>query len=53
MPTGLDKLTVVMTQQQESDINISVKLHINQRLFDNGHITEDLYQRAKEIIIKG
>ena len=30
-----------------------VKLHVNQRLFEQGYITEEMYTKAKEIILKG
>jgi hypothetical protein len=29
-----------------------VKLFVNQRLFENGYITEDMYKRAKLAIVK-
>ena len=31
---------------------IEIKLSINRRLFEQGHITEEMYIKAKEIIIK-
>lgn len=31
---------------------IEVKLHVNQRLFEQGFITEEMYTKAKEIILK-
>ena len=31
---------------------IEIKLSVNQRLFENGHITEEMYTKAKELIIK-
>jgi hypothetical protein len=31
---------------------IEIKLHINQRLFELGQITEEMYTRAKSIILK-
>lgn len=29
-----------------------VKIHINQRLFEQGYITEEMYTKAKEMILK-
>ena len=34
-------------------ILLETKLLINQRLYDKGAITEEMYTRAKEIFIKG
>ena len=31
---------------------IEIKLSINHRLYEKGYITEDMYRRAKELIIK-
>ncbi len=36
----------------EKEFIIAIKLHINQILFDRGHITEEMYVRAKELILK-
>lgn len=30
-----------------------VKLHVNRRLYQKGVITEEMYVKAKEIILKG
>ena len=32
---------------------VEVKLHINQLLFEQGYISEVMYTKAKEIILKG
>jgi len=32
---------------------LEVKLDMNQKLYDKGLITEEMYNRAKELIIKG
>jgi len=29
-----------------------VKIHVNQRLFEQGYITEEMYTKAKGIILK-
>ncbi len=34
-------------------VMVEVKLHINQRLFEQGYITEEMYTKAKDIILKG
>ncbi len=36
----------------EKDLVIAVELYINQVLFDKGHITEEMYIKAKELILK-
>ena len=41
--------------QQDNAMNsflIEVKLSINHKLFENGYITEEMYTKAKELIIK-
>jgi len=35
-----------------SALLIEIKLSINCRLFEQGHITEEMYSKAKELIIK-
>ena len=34
------------------ELEIEIKLHINKRLYAIGLITEEMYRRAKEIILK-
>lgn len=34
------------------ELEIEIKLLINLRLYENGSITEEMYTRAKEMIIK-
>ena len=31
---------------------IEIKLHVNQKLYEKGAITEEMYTRAKEMILK-
>lgn len=38
--------------ERNKEIERELKLHINQQLFDKGHITEDMYNKAKEMIYK-
>ena len=33
------------------DVEIEIKLHINQRLYEKGHITEEMYSEAKNYIL--
>jgi len=33
-------------------LRAEIKLSINRRLFEQGHITQEMYIKAKEIIIK-
>ena len=44
-----------MTDEQKKVMNeyeVQVKLHINERLYDKGLISQELYDKAKKIIIK-
>ena len=34
-------------------LEIEIKLHINRRLYEKGCITEEMYTKAKEMILKG
>ena len=34
-------------------LEVEIKLHINKRLYEVGLITEEMYSRAKEVILKG
>ena len=44
-----------MTQMLKNtkELEVEIKLHINKRLYELGLITEEMYTRAKEIILKG
>jgi len=35
-----------------SALVVEIKLSVNHRLYEQGYITEEMYSRAKEIIIK-
>lgn len=39
-------------QKQKNAFLIEVKLSINHSLFEKGYITEEMYTKAKELIIK-
>ena len=41
-----------MKNSAMNDLVVEIKLSINHRLFEQGHITEEMYSRAKELIIK-
>lgn len=44
-----------MTDEQKKVMNeyeVQVKLHINEQLYDKGLISQELYDKAKKIIIK-
>lgn len=43
---------MIINQEAMKLVVIEIKLHINQRLFEQGYITEEMYTRAKEIILK-
>ena len=37
--------------KQTDQLIIEIELHINQRLFDRGAVSEEMYRKAKEAII--
>lgn len=43
---------VRVNKAAEKEFIIAIKLHINQVLFDKGHITEEMYVKVKELILK-
>ena len=50
------KAVVIIVPKAENDamnaLVVEIKLSINHRLFEQGYITEEMYYKAKEIIIK-
>ena len=55
MRRGEDKLTGADLQINSAAMKVfetELKLLVNQRLYEKGHITEEMYIRAKELIIK-
>ena len=38
-------------RERLSEFRMELKLLVNQRLFDKGHITEEMYIKAKKIIL--
>lgn len=42
----------VTDERNSKELRIIIKLHINQKLFEQGVITEDIYRRAIESILK-
>lgn len=44
---------MVINEDAVKLVLIEVKLHVNQRLFEQGYITEEMYTKAKEIILRG
>ncbi|MEG0910962.1 MAG: hypothetical protein RSF70_05205 [Ruthenibacterium sp.] len=45
-------MPIIIDAAQQRKIDTEVKLHINQKLFDGGIITQTMYQNAREIILK-
>jgi len=42
--------------EQSKEMNsffVEIKLNINHKLYEKGYITEEMYVKAKELIIKG
>lgn len=46
-------MILAVDNEKRREIDMEVKLHINKRLFEKGYITEEMYQKANEIILKG
>ncbi|PYG89746.1 hypothetical protein LY28_00339 [Ruminiclostridium sufflavum DSM 19573] len=41
----------VLNKEAIKNVIIEIKIHINRRLFEQGYITEEMYIKAKEIIL--
>ena len=46
----VEKMTVNQKKKQELDVEIM--LYVNRKLYDGGHITEEMFHRAKEEFLK-
>lgn len=44
--------TIIADKAKKAEIDIELKLHINQQLFNKGHISKYMYEQAKEMIYK-
>jgi len=44
---------MVLDKEAVKLVIIEVKLHVNQSLFEQAYITEEMYTKAKELILKG
>ena len=44
--------TVDLNRTAMDSVIIEIKLHINRKLFERGAITEEMFNKAKEIIIR-
>ena len=44
---------MLKTLECTRELEVEIKLHINKSLYEMGLITEKMYTRAKEIILKG
>jgi hypothetical protein len=49
----MGEVKMVLDEEALKHVIIEVKLHVNQRLFEQGYITEEMYTKAKEIILRG
>lgn len=41
----------ILSKCDLTELNKSIELHINQQLYDKKHITSEMYERAKQMII--
>ncbi len=39
--------------KQPNRLEMEIKLQLNKRLYEGGHISEDMYRKATELILKG
>jgi len=46
------KISVEAKNNAMNVLIVEVKLSVNRRLFEQGYITEEMYNKAKELIIK-
>ena len=46
-------LTMTLIIKDTKEIEMELKLHINKRLYEKGLITEEMYIKAKKIILTG
>lgn len=44
-------MTLTINDEKRREIDIEVKLHINKQLFKKGYITEEMYQKANDMIL--
>lgn len=45
-------MTLAISDEKRREIDMEVKLHINKQLFEKGYITEEMYQKANDMILK-
>lgn len=43
----------MINKKKSDEFNLEVKLHINEKLFEKGFITEEMHRIAKQEILKG
>ena len=43
---------MIIIDDQMRQFQTEIKLHINQQLYINGHITEEMYAKAKDMILR-
>jgi hypothetical protein len=52
MDSGCGKLAPKVNEHAMKLFVIEIKLHINQKLYQRGVLTEEMFTRAKELILK-
>ena len=45
-------MNFTVNEQAKKDLLMEIKLHINQNLYEKGYITEEMFRKAKEVILK-
>lgn len=45
-------MTLAISDEKRREIDMEVKLHINKNIFEKGYITEEMYQKANDVILK-
>lgn len=47
-----DKKVIVLDKEKKEELNREIMLFVNKRLYEHGHITEEMYHQAKEEFLK-
>ena len=45
-------MSVIVNEVSKKEVILEIKLFVNQCLYEKGYITEEMFRKAKEIILK-
>ena len=43
---------MTVNQKKKQELDVEIMLYVNRKLYDGGHITEEMFYRAKEEFLK-